>query len=171
MQLIYRPDTGEILGVHIFGLHAADLIHEASNAIALGTRIQAGVLDQKCHVLLPEIANYARAFAMNCLRTKKSIHMHNFVSFINHTLFYCLSFKSCMFSTGCHFCVNIYYPSALALVPFFLGKKWSAYHILANYFGLVQDIKFAVHAHPTLSEVLDELFKSAKVSFSSDIHF
>jgi dihydrolipoamide dehydrogenase len=40
MQLIYRPDNGEILGVHIFGLHAADLIHEASNAIALGTRIQ-----------------------------------------------------------------------------------------------------------------------------------
>ncbi|AQK92690.1 Dihydrolipoyl dehydrogenase 1, chloroplastic [Zea mays] len=65
-KLIYRPDTGEILGVHILGLHAADLIHEASNAIALGTR--------------------------------------------------------------------------------------------------VQDIKFAVHAHPTLSEVLDELFKAAKVN-------
>ncbi|XAR52697.1 Dihydrolipoyl dehydrogenase [Bertholletia excelsa] len=64
-KLIYRPDNGEILGVHIFGLHAADLIHEASNAIAMATRIQ--------------------------------------------------------------------------------------------------DIKFAVHAHPTLSEVLDELFKSAKV--------
>ncbi|KAI3469306.1 hypothetical protein Pfo_025969 [Paulownia fortunei] len=64
-KLIYRPDNGEILGVHIFGMHAADLIHEASNAIALGTR--------------------------------------------------------------------------------------------------VQDIKFAVHAHPTLSEVLDELYKSAKV--------
>ncbi|GFZ07216.1 dihydrolipoamide dehydrogenase [Actinidia rufa] len=63
-KLIYRPDNGEILGVHIFGLHAADLIHEASNAIAMGTRIQ--------------------------------------------------------------------------------------------------DLKFAVHAHPTLSEVLDELFKSAK---------
>ncbi|CAI9765826.1 unnamed protein product [Fraxinus pennsylvanica] len=67
-KLIYRPDNGEILGVHIFGMHAADLIHEASNAIALGTRIQ--------------------------------------------------------------------------------------------------DIKFAVHAHPTLSEVLDELFKSAKVNAS-----
>ncbi|KAL8047562.1 hypothetical protein ABFX02_07G007600 [Erythranthe guttata] len=65
-KLIYRPDTGEILGVHILGMHAADLIHEASNAIALGTR--------------------------------------------------------------------------------------------------VQDIKFAVHAHPTLSEVLDELYKSAKVN-------
>ncbi|KAL2534665.1 Dihydrolipoyl dehydrogenase 1 [Abeliophyllum distichum] len=67
-KLIYRPDSGEILGVHIFGMHAADLIHEASNAIALGTR--------------------------------------------------------------------------------------------------VQDIKFAVHAHPTLSEVLDELFKSAKINAS-----
>lgn len=62
-KLIYRPDTGEILGVHILGLHAADLIHEASNAIAMGNTIK--------------------------------------------------------------------------------------------------DIKFAVHAHPTLSEVLDELFKSA----------
>ncbi|KAF5956969.1 hypothetical protein HYC85_004194 [Camellia sinensis] len=68
-KLIYRPDNGEILGVHIFGLHAADLIHEASNAIALGTRIQ--------------------------------------------------------------------------------------------------DIRYAVHAHPTLSEVLDELFKSAKVKVDS----
>lgn len=27
----------------------------------------------------------------------------------------------------------------------------------------VQDVKFAVHAHPTLSEVLDELFKAAHV--------
>jgi pyruvate/2-oxoglutarate dehydrogenase complex dihydrolipoamide dehydrogenase (E3) component len=38
--MIYRPDTGEILGVHILGLHAADLIHEASNSIALGTKVQ-----------------------------------------------------------------------------------------------------------------------------------
>lgn len=28
---------------------------------------------------------------------------------------------------------------------------------------LSQDIKFNVHAHPTLSEVLDELFKGAHV--------
>ncbi|XP_071692157.1 dihydrolipoyl dehydrogenase 1, chloroplastic-like [Rutidosis leptorrhynchoides] len=68
-KLIYRPDTGEILGVHILGLHAADLIHEASNAMALGIKIQ--------------------------------------------------------------------------------------------------DIKFAVHAHPTLSEVLDELFKSAQVNLDN----
>lgn len=37
----------------------------------------------------------------------------------------------------------------------------------------MQDIKLAVHAHPTLSEVLDELFKSAKVSlrFSSEFPY
>merc|ERR1711924_94258 len=40
MGAIYRKDTGEILGVWIFGLHAADLIHEASNAIATGQTMQ-----------------------------------------------------------------------------------------------------------------------------------
>lgn len=39
-KMIYRKDTGEILGVHIFGLHAADLIHEASNAIATNQTVQ-----------------------------------------------------------------------------------------------------------------------------------
>ncbi len=33
-KVIYRKDTGEVLGVHIIGLHAADLIQEAANAIA-----------------------------------------------------------------------------------------------------------------------------------------
>lgn len=33
-KCIYRKDTGEILGFWIIGIHAADLIHEASNAIA-----------------------------------------------------------------------------------------------------------------------------------------
>lgn len=58
MQMIYRPDNGEILGVHIFGLHAADLIHEASNAIALGTRIQVEDLQHSgswLHVLITSI--------------------------------------------------------------------------------------------------------------------
>ena len=57
--MIYRPDTGEILGVHILGLHAADLIHEASNAIALGTRVQ--VSDE--HFIVYEWI----AFAQRCL--------------------------------------------------------------------------------------------------------
>jgi dihydrolipoamide dehydrogenase len=33
-KVIYRADTGEVLGVHIIGLHASDLIQEAANAIA-----------------------------------------------------------------------------------------------------------------------------------------
>ncbi len=33
-KVIYRRDNGELLGVHIIGPHAADLIHEASAAIA-----------------------------------------------------------------------------------------------------------------------------------------
>lgn len=33
-KVVYRQDTGEVLGVHIFGIHASDLIHEASAAIA-----------------------------------------------------------------------------------------------------------------------------------------
>lgn len=40
-KMIYRNDTGEIMGVHIFGLHAADLIHEASNAVATNQTVQA----------------------------------------------------------------------------------------------------------------------------------
>ncbi|KAF6143330.1 hypothetical protein GIB67_001274 [Kingdonia uniflora] len=54
-KLIYRPDTGEILGVHILGLHAADLIHEASNAIALGTRIQEIKYAVHAHPTLSEV--------------------------------------------------------------------------------------------------------------------
>ncbi|MBW4507178.1 MAG: dihydrolipoyl dehydrogenase [Scytonematopsis contorta HA4267-MV1] len=33
-KVVYRKDTGEVLGVHIFGIHASDIIHEASFAIA-----------------------------------------------------------------------------------------------------------------------------------------
>ena len=40
VKLIFRVDTGEILGGHIIGLHAADLIHEVSNAVAQGDRVQ-----------------------------------------------------------------------------------------------------------------------------------
>jgi len=35
-KMIYRKDTGEILGMHIMGIHSADLIHEASNAMSTG---------------------------------------------------------------------------------------------------------------------------------------
>ena len=49
-KMIYRKDTGEILGVHIFGLHAADLIHEASNAMATHQRVQVCIRDTGAHL-------------------------------------------------------------------------------------------------------------------------
>lgn len=47
-KMIYRKDTGEILGVHILGLHAADLIHEASNAVATKQRVQVISVSSPC---------------------------------------------------------------------------------------------------------------------------
>jgi pyruvate/2-oxoglutarate dehydrogenase complex dihydrolipoamide dehydrogenase (E3) component len=65
LQLIYRPDTGEILGVHILGLHAADLIHEASNAIALGTRVQVSVADNLFFIKHPPLLDSVIRIATN----------------------------------------------------------------------------------------------------------
>lgn len=54
-KMIYRSDTGEILGVHIFGLHAADLIHEASNAIATNQTVQDIKFNVHAHPTLAEV--------------------------------------------------------------------------------------------------------------------
>ncbi len=50
-----RKDSGEILGVHIFGLHAADLIHEASNAVATGQKVQDIKFNVHAHPTLSEV--------------------------------------------------------------------------------------------------------------------
>ena len=39
-KLIFRKDTGQIIGCHLIGLHAADMIHEFSNAISLKIPVQ-----------------------------------------------------------------------------------------------------------------------------------
>lgn len=54
-KIIYRKDTGEILGVHIIGLHAADLIHEASNALATQQTIQEIKFNVHAHPTLSEV--------------------------------------------------------------------------------------------------------------------
>lgn len=58
-KVIYRPDTGEILGVHIFGLHASDLIQEAANAIAQGQSIQSLAFMVHTHPTLSEVLDEA----------------------------------------------------------------------------------------------------------------
>ena len=49
------PPLSEILGVHIIGLHAADLIHEASNAVATGQRVQDIKFNVHAHPTLSEV--------------------------------------------------------------------------------------------------------------------
>ena len=64
-KMIYRKDTGEILGVHIIGLHAADLIHEASNAVATKQSVQ--VCNGK-HLTMATFRGIHRCFF--CLMTR-----------------------------------------------------------------------------------------------------
>lgn len=39
-QVLYNQNTGELLGVHIIGLHAADLIQECANAMVAGSTVR-----------------------------------------------------------------------------------------------------------------------------------
>jgi dihydrolipoamide dehydrogenase len=56
-KMLYRKDTGEILGMHIIGLHAADLIHEISNAVALKKTIKDIRFAVHAHPTLSEVVD------------------------------------------------------------------------------------------------------------------
>jgi dihydrolipoamide dehydrogenase len=58
-KVIYRPDNGQLLGVHIFGLHAADLIQEAANAMATKTPVQSLAFTVHTHPTLCEVLDEA----------------------------------------------------------------------------------------------------------------
>lgn len=58
-KVIYRQDTGEILGVHIFGLHASDIIHEASAAITNRQKVQDLAYLVHAHPTLSEVLDEA----------------------------------------------------------------------------------------------------------------
>ncbi|MBE9127468.1 dihydrolipoyl dehydrogenase [Coleofasciculus sp. LEGE 07081] len=58
-KVIYRPDTGEVLGVHILGIHASDLIHEASNAIAQRQSVNTLAYLVHAHPTLSEVLDEA----------------------------------------------------------------------------------------------------------------
>ncbi len=64
-KVIYRQDTGELLGVHIMGLHASDLIQEAANAIAQRQSVQDLAFNIHTHPTLSEVLDeaYKRAEA------------------------------------------------------------------------------------------------------------
>ncbi len=58
-KVVYRKDTGEVLGVHIIGLHASDLIHEASNAIAARQSVHSLAYLVHAHPTLSEVLDEA----------------------------------------------------------------------------------------------------------------
>lgn len=69
-KIIYREDTGEILGAHILGLHASDLIQEAANAIAQKHPIQELAYLVHTHPTLSEIIDEAYKRADEALSHK-----------------------------------------------------------------------------------------------------
>ncbi|MBD2138645.1 dihydrolipoyl dehydrogenase [Anabaena sp. FACHB-1237] len=58
-KVIYRHDTGEVLGVHIFGPHASDLIHEAAAALANRQSVQTLAHLVHAHPTLSEVLDEA----------------------------------------------------------------------------------------------------------------
>jgi dihydrolipoamide dehydrogenase len=58
-KVIYRQDTGELLGVHIIGIHASDLIQEAANAIAKREAVQNLAFNVHTHPTLSEVLDEA----------------------------------------------------------------------------------------------------------------
>jgi dihydrolipoamide dehydrogenase len=66
-KIIFREDTGGVLGAHIIGLHAADLIHEVSNAVQQGATVFDLAHLVHTHPTLSEVLDeaYKRAAASN----------------------------------------------------------------------------------------------------------
>jgi dihydrolipoamide dehydrogenase len=58
-KVIYRKDTGEVLGVHIIGIHASDLIQEAANAIAKRESVKDLAFNVHTHPTLSEVLDEA----------------------------------------------------------------------------------------------------------------
>ena len=59
MKLIFNKETGEVLGAHTYGLHAADLIQEVSNAIARRQRVNDLAKEVHTHPTLSEVVEVA----------------------------------------------------------------------------------------------------------------
>ena len=58
-KVVYRKDTGELLGVHIIGIHASDLIQEAANAIAKRESVRELAFHIHTHPTLSEVLDEA----------------------------------------------------------------------------------------------------------------
>ena len=59
LKLIFNKDSGKVLGAHIFGLHAADLIQEVANAIARNQDVTQLATEIHTHPTLSEVVEVA----------------------------------------------------------------------------------------------------------------
>jgi len=59
LKLIFNKDNGKVLGAHIFGLHAADLIQEISNAISRNQDVIELSKEVHTHPTLSEVVEVA----------------------------------------------------------------------------------------------------------------
>ncbi len=59
LKLLFRKDSGEVLGAHLFGLHAADLIQEIANAVARRQGVRELASEVHTHPTLSEVVEAA----------------------------------------------------------------------------------------------------------------
>ncbi|QPN58573.1 dihydrolipoyl dehydrogenase [Synechococcus sp. CBW1002] len=59
MKLLFNKSSGEVLGAHIYGLHAADLIQEIANAVARRQNVQQLASEVHTHPTLSEVVEVA----------------------------------------------------------------------------------------------------------------
>jgi dihydrolipoamide dehydrogenase len=59
MKLLFNRSSGEVLGAHIYGLHAADLIQEIANAVARRQSVRELANEVHTHPTLSEVVEVA----------------------------------------------------------------------------------------------------------------
>ena len=59
LKLIFNKDNGKVLGAHIFGLHAADLVQEIANAISRNQDVIQLSTEVHTHPTLSEVVEVA----------------------------------------------------------------------------------------------------------------
>ena len=59
MKLLFNKTSGEVLGAHIFGLHAADLIQEIANAVSRRQSVTQLANEVHTHPTLSEVIEVA----------------------------------------------------------------------------------------------------------------
>ncbi|MBC1261393.1 dihydrolipoyl dehydrogenase [Synechococcus sp. BSF8S] len=67
MKLLFNRSSGEVLGAHIYGLHAADLIQEIANAVARRQSVRELASEVHTHPTLSEVVEVAYKQAAGAL--------------------------------------------------------------------------------------------------------